>query len=187
MTCAILKHEPIFRSRTYLLKKWPGIKKEGLCHTLASTYYNDHPSSSTEGSMTIYSDEHTGKSRILKHFQDHWARGELTLITWELNCYQGPFIVSDYTCQVINEAQEKVCFKVGLLASQASLMAISPDPKCIIGTDAASSGSKPCLGLLVCGVRTFIVGKAKCKPLSPPSSTAEILNQSSILSRNGRR
>lgn len=31
------------------------------------------------------------------------------------------------------------------------------------------------LGLLVCGVRAFVVGWSKWKPLSPPSSIAEIL------------
>lgn len=55
-------------------------------------------------------------------------------------------------------------------------MVILLDFKCIIGIDVVSSGSKFCLGLLVCGVRIFIVGKVKCKFLLLFFLIVEILN-----------
>ena len=82
-----------------------------------------------------------------------------------------PFSTGAYWGEGINRALALVCLMWDLLVPWIHSVATSLDPEHIIGMDLLSYWKSPHSGSLIHRTRTFVIGKAKCKPLRLPPPT----------------
>lgn len=72
--------------------------------------------------------------------------------------------VGTFGCQVIRGVLSQLCLN-GPIGSKTHPVAVFPDPECITLINILTSWQNTHTGSQIYGVKTIMVGKAKCKPL----------------------